>query len=194
MYNTFWYDTLAKPFLTPPPEVFAPAWIILYITIIVSLIIFTLTKTSIENLLSDLKQEASDFIQSFYYEKIKEIRRACNGAHDVRDIAGGMRRHQSAPFSRRRGRRDQRGAGRKRQVYRHRCGRRNRQHCLQYNRRQRARHDRLFDRRPRRAAYRAVRSNHLRRGDKRRSHQQHGFHYRGVAVADIRHHIGKRQR
>ncbi len=33
---------------------------------------FTLTKTSIENLLSDLKQEASDFIQSFYYEKIKE--------------------------------------------------------------------------------------------------------------------------
>lgn len=45
MYNTFWYDTLAKPFLTPPPEVFAPAWIILYITIIVSLIIFTLTKT-----------------------------------------------------------------------------------------------------------------------------------------------------
>ena len=45
MYNTFWYDTLAKPFLTPPPEVFAPAWIILYIIIIVSLIIFTLTKT-----------------------------------------------------------------------------------------------------------------------------------------------------
>ena len=33
---------------------------------------FSLVRTSIENLLSDLKLEATDFIQSFYYEKIKE--------------------------------------------------------------------------------------------------------------------------
>ena len=33
---------------------------------------FTLSKSGIEALLSDLNQEASDFIQSFYYEKIKE--------------------------------------------------------------------------------------------------------------------------
>ena len=45
MLDTIWYDTLTKPFLTPPPEVFAPAWIILYITILVSLIIFTVTKS-----------------------------------------------------------------------------------------------------------------------------------------------------
>ena len=45
MFNTIWYDTLAKPFLTPPSEVFAPAWIILYITILASLIVFTITKT-----------------------------------------------------------------------------------------------------------------------------------------------------
>ena len=45
MFNTIWYDTLAKPFLTLPSEVFAPAWIILYITILASLIVFTITKT-----------------------------------------------------------------------------------------------------------------------------------------------------
>lgn len=33
---------------------------------------FTMVKNSISNLLSDLKEDAEDFIQSFYYEKIKE--------------------------------------------------------------------------------------------------------------------------
>ena len=33
---------------------------------------FVLQKTSMGELLSDIKEEASDFIQSFYFEKIKE--------------------------------------------------------------------------------------------------------------------------
>lgn len=45
MFDTIWYDTLAKPYFTPPGEIFAPVWIILYITILVSLIVFTITKS-----------------------------------------------------------------------------------------------------------------------------------------------------
>ena len=45
MYNTIWYDTLAKPFMTPPPEIFSAVWIILYITILTSLIIYTITRS-----------------------------------------------------------------------------------------------------------------------------------------------------
>ena len=45
MFDTIWYDTLAKPYFTPPGEIFAPVWIILYITILVSLIVFTTTKS-----------------------------------------------------------------------------------------------------------------------------------------------------
>ncbi len=43
MFDTFWFDTLKKPFLMPPSEVFAPAWIILYLTILISLIIYVKT-------------------------------------------------------------------------------------------------------------------------------------------------------
>lgn len=43
MINLDWYNTLSKPLLTPPDWIFSPAWIILYITIFVSLIIFTTT-------------------------------------------------------------------------------------------------------------------------------------------------------
>ncbi len=37
--NNPWYETLIKPELTPPSWVFGPAWTILYILILISLII-----------------------------------------------------------------------------------------------------------------------------------------------------------
>ncbi len=41
MFDTEWYNLLIKPPLTPPAQIFGPAWIILYLTIFVSLILFT---------------------------------------------------------------------------------------------------------------------------------------------------------
>jgi tryptophan-rich sensory protein len=40
MENMNWYLTLNKPFLTPPSSLFAPAWIVLYSLILISLILF----------------------------------------------------------------------------------------------------------------------------------------------------------
>ncbi len=45
MTDLVWYDTLIKPALTPPEGVFAPAWVFLYISILVSLLIFITAKT-----------------------------------------------------------------------------------------------------------------------------------------------------
>ena len=46
MYNSIWYDSLTKPFLQPPAWVFPPVWIILYGTIFVSLILYSITITA----------------------------------------------------------------------------------------------------------------------------------------------------
>ena len=40
MYNSQWYDNLIQPHLSPPDWLFAPVWIILYISIFISLILF----------------------------------------------------------------------------------------------------------------------------------------------------------
>jgi len=42
MYNSFWYDLLIKPPLTPPSWVFAPVWAILYILIFVSFALYAI--------------------------------------------------------------------------------------------------------------------------------------------------------
>ena len=44
MFDLIWYDTLNKPLLNPPAEIFKPAWIILYITIFLALLIYTKQK------------------------------------------------------------------------------------------------------------------------------------------------------
>lgn len=40
MYNSIWFNSLTKPFLNPPSEVFTPVWVILYILIFISLLIY----------------------------------------------------------------------------------------------------------------------------------------------------------
>lgn len=45
MYNTIWYDNLTKPFLNPPSWIFTPVWIILYITIFIALVLYTVAIT-----------------------------------------------------------------------------------------------------------------------------------------------------
>lgn len=43
MFDSIWYDSLIKPQFLPPAWVFSPVWIILYGTLLTSLIIYTLT-------------------------------------------------------------------------------------------------------------------------------------------------------
>lgn len=45
MYKSLWYDNLTKPFLQPPAWIFPPVWIILYGTILTSLILYSITVT-----------------------------------------------------------------------------------------------------------------------------------------------------
>lgn len=40
MINQLWYEALLKPLYTPPNWVFQPAWIVLYITILLSFVLF----------------------------------------------------------------------------------------------------------------------------------------------------------
>ncbi len=45
MFDTVWYNNLTKPFLNPPGWIFSPVWIILYGTLLTSLIIYTIVIT-----------------------------------------------------------------------------------------------------------------------------------------------------
>lgn len=40
MFNSIWYQTLNRPFLSPPAWIFAPVWTLLYIIIFISLIFY----------------------------------------------------------------------------------------------------------------------------------------------------------
>ena len=45
MYDYLWYANLPKPPLMPPNWLFTPVWIILYLVIFLSLLIYTTTKS-----------------------------------------------------------------------------------------------------------------------------------------------------
>ncbi len=42
MFDTIWYDNLIKPAFNPPAWIFSPVWIILYGTLLVSLILYSI--------------------------------------------------------------------------------------------------------------------------------------------------------
>jgi len=46
MYSSVWYDNLIKPVLQPPAWVFFPIWIILYASLFISIILYSLTITA----------------------------------------------------------------------------------------------------------------------------------------------------
>lgn len=45
MYKSLWYENLQKPFLNPPSWLFRPAWIIMYISLLSSFLIYLCTKS-----------------------------------------------------------------------------------------------------------------------------------------------------
>lgn len=47
MMNLDWYNTLIKPEFTPPSQIFAPVWGVMYTLIFISIIIILSTKTEV---------------------------------------------------------------------------------------------------------------------------------------------------
>ena len=50
MFDSKWYNSLTKPFLSPPSSIFRPVWSILYVLIIVSFILYALKHSEINKL------------------------------------------------------------------------------------------------------------------------------------------------
>ena len=44
MFKSTWYESLIKPLFAPPDWIFAPAWAVLYLTILAAFAIFLVTK------------------------------------------------------------------------------------------------------------------------------------------------------
>lgn len=52
MYNSLWYKSLNTPLLLPPDWLFAPVWIVLYLMIFASFLIFLKAKSPIKKTLA----------------------------------------------------------------------------------------------------------------------------------------------
>ena len=50
MFNSIWYNSLNKPFLMPPFQLFSPVWIALYCTLIISFVFFVKQKSNCSKL------------------------------------------------------------------------------------------------------------------------------------------------
>ncbi len=50
MFDSKWYNSLSKPFLSPPASVFRPVWSILYILIIASFILYALKHSELDKI------------------------------------------------------------------------------------------------------------------------------------------------
>lgn len=46
MFNSIWFQSLNRPFLSPPAWIFSPMWTILYITIFISLVFYAKSNKS----------------------------------------------------------------------------------------------------------------------------------------------------
>lgn len=79
MQNIEWFNSLNKPFLNPPSEVFMPVWIFLYITIGLSLIFFLkdgFNKSKIKGTIFFAIQILLNFIWSPIFFGMQNIRLA----------------------------------------------------------------------------------------------------------------------
>ena len=76
MQNMDWYNKLNKPLFNPPSEIFMPVWIILYIMIFISLILFLrggFYKTKIIPLIFFLIQIILNFSWTGIFFGVKDI-------------------------------------------------------------------------------------------------------------------------
>ena len=79
MQNTEWFNSLNKPLLNPPSEIFTPVWIFLYITIGLSLLLFLkdgFNKTKIIPIIFFSIQLLLNFIWSPIFFGMQNIRLA----------------------------------------------------------------------------------------------------------------------
>lgn len=75
MYNSLWYYSLTKPELCPPDSIFAPIWSVLYATMIISIIIYTLSfgKNKFFGYLYFIVQASLNLIWPFAFFYLKNV-------------------------------------------------------------------------------------------------------------------------
>ena len=76
MFDSVWYNSLQKPFLQPPAWVFSPVWIVLYATLLISLIIYSLkitTKSKFSGYVVFIVHMFFNLMWSFVFFKLHRI-------------------------------------------------------------------------------------------------------------------------